>query len=424
MTVRRKDAMVLPVTVEARFADGSRQETQVVAKERETQAVFESASPIRSAVIDPRHEMIEMDRLDNRGGLFPPMRFHLGAGFPTAEAIGVAYGPTVWHGEAEGMRLGAWVDGRYLPSPAFPFGIRGFEGGLSYGTNDQSVAFRAGLWRRWGALGARSRVRTLVARDAGLFRGLLSAENVATKPSNLHPYRSWSASIEYRDRYDLAPVDPAHWSSGRTLNASIGLGLETIGPGHAERFDLGYRHGASVSSGDDGSYDWVQAAVSQNLPRFPVGKVAWRIAAGRSFSDVPREQLFDAAERSRLDVLPLFYANDRGPLRETDHFYVPGGGGARGYAGHAVLGQSLMAANVEFEPGDFPLFTFADAARVDDAELEGLLTGRWIADAGLGARMGPVEVAFPLWLGSPDSSENPWDFRWTFSIRIVNPPSL
>ncbi len=424
VTVLRKDAMVLPVTVQAVFADGSRQEAQVMAKERETRAVFESASPIRSAVIDPRHEMIEMDRLDNRGGLFPPMRFHLGAGFPSAEAIGVAYGPTVWHGEAEGMRLGAWVDGRYLPSPAFPFGIRGFEGGLSYGTNDQSVAFRAGLWRRWGALGARSRVRTLVARDAGLFRGLLSAENVATKPSNLHPYRSWSASIEYRDRYDLAPVDPAYWSSGRTLNASIGLGLETIGPGHAERFDLGYRHGASVSSGDDGSYDWVQAAVSQNLPRFPVGKVAWRIAAGRSFSDVPREQLFDAAERSRLDVLPLFYANDRGPLRETDHFYVPGGGGARGYAGHAVLGQSLMAANVEFEPGDFPLFTFADAARVDDAELEGLLTGRWIADAGLGARMGPVEVAFPLWLGSPDSSENPWDFRWTFSIRIVNPPSL
>ena len=424
VTVRRKDAMVLPVTVEARFADGSRQETQVVAKERETQAVFESASPLEGAVLDPRHELIEMDRLDNSGGLLPPMRFHLGAGFPSAEAIGVAYGPTVWHGDAEGMRLGAWVDGRYLPSHAFPFGIRGFEGGLSYGTNDQSVAFRAGVWRRWGALGARSRVRTLVARDAGLFRALLSAENVATKPSNLHPYRSWNVSIEYRDRYDVAPVDPAYWSGGRTLNASVGLGLETIGPGHAERFDVGYRHGTSVSGGDDGSYDWVQATVSQNLARFPVGKMAWRIAAGRSFSDVPREQLFDAAERSRLDALPLFYANDRGPLRETDHFYVPGGGGARGYAGQAVLGQSLMAANVELEPGAVPLFTFADAARVDDAEREGPLTGRWIADGGFGARLGPVEVAFPLWLGSPDTGENPWDFRWTFSIRIVNPPSL
>jgi hypothetical protein len=83
-----------------------------------------------------------------------------------------------------------------------------------------------------------------------------------------------------------------------------------------------------------------------------------------------------------------------------------------------------MAANVELEPGAVPLFTFADVARVDDAEREGPLTGQWIADGGFGARLGPVEVAFPLWLGSPDTGENPWDFRWTFSIRIVNPPSL
>jgi len=434
VTVRRKDAMVLPVTVEARFADGSRQERQILAKDRDTRAVFESASPIRSAVIDPRHEMIEMDRLDNRSGFFPPMRFHPLTGFPSAEAIGVTYGPTVWHGDAEGMRLGAWVDGRYLPSPAFPYGIRGFEGGLSYGTNDQSVAFRAGAWRRWGALGARSRVRTLIARDAGLFRALLSAENLATRPSNLHPFHSWSASLEYRDRYDVVPVDPSYWSEGRTLNASVGLGLQTIGPGHSERFDLELRHGNSVFR-DDGDAPWgyesVQGSVSQDLPGFPLGRVAWRIAAGRAFRDAPREQLFDVAERSRLDALPLFYANDRGPLRETDHFHVSGGGGVRGYAGRAILGQSLMAANLEFTPDALPLFPFVDAARVDAAGWDGDLvgspdprTGEWIADAGLGTRVGPVEVAFPVWLGSPDPDENPWDFRWTFSISVANLPSL
>lgn len=437
VTVRRKDAMVLPVTVEACFADGTRQERQVLARERETQAIFESASPLQSAVLDPRHELIEMDRLDNRAGLLPPMRFHFLAGFPSAEAIGVAYGPTIWHGEAEGMRLGAWIDGRYLPSERFPFGIRGFEGGFSYGARDGSVAFRAGAWRRWGLVGARSRVRALTVRDAGLFRAALSAENVAMAPSRLHPYRSWAVSLEYRDRYDATPVDPAYWSEGRTLNAGVTLGLETIGPRRQEWFRLAYRHGASAfhDSGDpapDTNYDWMQATARQDLDPLPGGySVSWRIAAGSAFRRVPREQLFDVAEMSRLDALPFFYANDRGPLRETDHFHVPGGGGLRGYAGRAIVGQSLLSATLEIENARYPIFVFGDAGGVeasawgeDSVTPLHPLVGQCLADAGLGVRLGPVQVAFPIWVGSPDTGESPWDFRWTFSIGAVNLPRL
>ena len=437
VTVRRKDAMVLPVTVEARFADGSRQERQILAQERETAAIFESSSPLRSAVLDPRHELIEMDRLDNRAGLLPPMNFHFLAGFPSTEAIGVAYGPTIWHGDAEGMRLGAWVDGRYLPSEDFPFGIRGFEGGFSYGTRDASVAYRAGAWRRWGVLGARSRVRALTVRDAGLFRAALSAENIAMRPSRLHPYRSWALSLEYRDRYESTPVDPAYWSDGRTLNAGLSLGLETIGPRHLEKLQITYRHGASAfrekgDSAPDANYDWVQATVRQALEPLPGGcRFSWRIAAGSAFRRVPREQLFDAAEMSRLDALPLFYANDRGPLRETDHFHVPGGGGLRGYSGRAVVGQSLVAANLEVANEGFPIFLFADAGSVEASgwgEAAGgplhPLVGQTLADAGAGVRLGLIRVDFPLWLGSPDPGEHPWDFRWVFSIGVVNLPSL
>ena len=436
VTVRRKDAMVLPVTVEARFEDGTRQEKQVLAREKDTEAIFESASPLRGAALDPRHELIEMDRLDNRPGLLPPMRFHFLTGFPSSEAIGVAFGPTIWHGDEEGMRLGGWIDGRYLPSQSFPFGIRGFEGGLSYGTQDGSVALRAGAWRRWGMLGARSRVRALAVRDAGLFRAGLSAENVATATSQLHPYRSWSASVEYRDRYDAAPVDPAYWSEGRTMNAALALGLETIGPRRLERFQLAYRHGASAfrEDGDpspDANYDWIQASARQDLDPLPGGfRVLWRVAAGSVFGRVPREQLFDVAERSRLDALPLFYANDRGPLRETDHFHVPGGGGLRGYAGRAIVGQSLLAATVELQSAAHPVYLFGDAGRVEAAgwgeDLEaGLhpLVGRSLADAGVGLRLGAVEFAFPIWVGGPDPGENPWDFRWIFSIGEINLPS-
>ena len=436
VVVVRKEAMVLPVTVEATFADGTRQERRILARDRRTPAVFESRSPLRSARLDPRHEIIEMDRLDNGSGTLPPMRFHFLTGFPSAEAIGVSYGPTIWHGEEEGLRLGGWMDGRYLPSGDFPCGIYGFDGGLSYGARDGSVAYRAGLWGRAGVLGARSRLRTLIARDEGLFRAGLHAENTAMAPARRHPYRSWKLSAEYRDRSELRAVDPQYWSRGKTWNGGLALGLETIGPRHSESVQIEYRRGISVG-GDQHhplptwNYNWLRLTANQNLSPLPGGlKASWRIAAGTAFNQVPSELQFDVAEESRLDALDRFYANDRGPLRESDHFFVPGGGGARGYSGRAILGKRLLAATLEIEHAGYPVYLFSDAGRV---EASGLgedavpslrpLVGRTLADAGVGVRYGPIDVAFPVWVGSPASEESPWHVRWRFSIGTVHLPT-
>ena len=153
--------------------------------------------------------------------------------------------------------------------------------------------------------------------------------------------------------------------------------------------------------------------------------------AGTVFREPPLEAQFDVAEESRLDALPLFYANDRGPLRETDHFFVPGGGGARGYFGRGVLGQSLLAANLEVRHAAYPVTFFADVARVeaegwggDDGVGLDPLVGRTIADAGLAFGLGPVRLAFPVWVGSPASDENPWRFRWQFSVALAAPPRI
>jgi len=436
VAVRRKDAMALPVTVEARFADGSRQDQRVLPTGQEAEAVFESKARLTGATLDPRHELMEMDRLDNTTGLFPPMRAHFLYGFPSTEAIGVNYGPTVWHGVDEGARLGGWVDATYLPSPDFPHGIRGFEGGLSVGTKDGSVSYRAGAWRRWGLLGARSRVRALVANDEGLFRAGLEAGNLVTEPSRRHPFRTWSATVAYRDRDDLDPVDSRYWSLGRTLEGAFSLGLETIGARHGEQVTLSYRHGASAfrpedDPAPDANYDRADLTATQHWS-VPVGgglNVQWRAIAGSAFRRVPREIQFDAGEAGRLDALTYFYANDRGPLRETDHFLVPGGGGLRGYAGEAVLGQRVLAANVEAGRGRDPFLFFGDVGKLEASgvgEDAGTplhpLVGRTLADAGIAFHYGPVEVAFPAWVGTPVAGESPWDFRWKFSIGTVRLP--
>ena len=434
VTVRRLEAMSFPVPVEARFADGTTQTQLVPTGDRENVAVFESDAPLDEVRLDPRHEIIEMNRLDNGTGLLPPMRVRPIYGFPSAEAIGIDAGPTVWHGDEEGMRLGAWLDGRYLPSPDFPYGVLGFEAGLSYGTRNESVAYRAGAWKRWGLLGARSRVRAFVARDAGLFRTSLSASNTIMAPAFRYPYRRWSVSLEYRDRDELAPVDARFWSLGRTLEGSVTLGIETIGPRRSGAVSLALRKGTEALRDEDdpapdADYDCLRftAAESRQLPPF---QVALRVAAGTAYRDVPLERQFDIAEESRMEALTYFYANDRGPLRETDHFLVSGGGGLRAYAGRAVLGQRFLAGTLELAHEAYPLFAFADAGRVEASGLgeEGpselhALVGESLADAGVGFRYGALEVAFPFWMSHPDGEDNPWRFRWLFSIGPFTLPS-
>ena len=115
-------------------------------------------SPIVSAVLDPDHDLVEMNRLDNRLGA-PPMRWRPLFDLPQSDEIGVLYGPAVWHGEDEGMRLGGWLEGRYLPMRDFPRGVLGFEAGINAGTRNGATAWRLGAWRHSGPLGARGEVR-------------------------------------------------------------------------------------------------------------------------------------------------------------------------------------------------------------------------------------------------------------------------
>ncbi len=442
VTVRRTEEMVFPVVVEARFADGTRQERRVEPVERETPVVFESRARLTGATIDPRHEFVEMNRLDNRTGLLPPMRFRPLLDFPTTEEMGFLFGPTLWRGREEGARLGLWVTGRYLPSPDFPDGIRLAEGGASYGTRDGSVAWRAALARRVGGLGARGRLRAEVVRDAGLLRASISAGNRAMAPGRRHPIRTWSLAVQYRDRFDLAPVDPRYWSAGRSIHAEGAFRLETVGPRHAERIELDARRGASAFRAPDDrapdvQYDRVSLATSQMLRLLPRGnlRVSWRAFAGTSQRRVPRELLFDVAEGSRLDAIRAFYLNDRGPVRESGRYLAEGGGGVRGYADRAVLGKRILAASLTLTNAKFPLplTAFADVGR---AEASGLgeapelgepagapstpLSGRTLSDAGVLLDQGPLRITIPIWLSDPERGERPWRFRWRITLRTLS----
>ena len=439
VSVRRTERMALPVAVEARFADGSRQEATVFAADPIAAVTFRSDSRMTGATVDPRHEIVEMNRLDNGTGFFPPMRFRPLFDFPQTDEVTVLYGPTIWHGEEEGMRLGAWFDGRYLPSKDFPRGILGWEAGLSRGMRDGSTAWRLGGWRRVGALGARGHAGIRAANDAGLLRAEFAVGNWITGPGRRRPWRTWELGVQYRDRDDLAPVDPRYWSPGRTINASASLALDNVGPRRAERIRVAFVHGAPASGAGGGSsaggsagggFTSARLEARQSLDFLADGavRVTWRLAAGTASRHAPREQAFDLAQASRLDALARFYENDRGPLRESDHYLSEGGGGLRGFADHAVLGRRLLALNLEASHAVLPLAVFAGVGRVDTpgtspgdapAGSELSLRGRTLADLGASYSYRRIRLLAPFWISRPEPGEHPWDVRWLVSLDLA-----
>lgn len=428
--VRRNCRLLIPVTVEARFEDGTHQRERIRAEAAVSGAVFQSRTRLQAAVLDPDHEIADMNRLDNRTGIVP-MRWRPLFDFPQSDEISVLYGPTVWHGNDEGMRLGAWAEGRYLPMRDFPRGILGFEAGANVGTRSGETAWRLGGWRRAGLLGARGELRLQGVRDEGLSRFEATVGNHITAPGPLHPYRTWWLGLQARDRFDLAPVDARYWSPGTTLNASAGFRIEALGPHRQDDLTVELRRGSSAFGGgepvSDASYDAARVTAQHRMPLASGAlNVALRLFAGSAWRRPPREQLFDVAEASRLDGLARFYENDRGPLRATDHYLAEGGGGLRGYAGRAVLGARVAALNVDVTQARTGVFVFGDVGRAESSGLGesgrppgGPLIGRTLADAGAGYSYGPVKVTVPVWVSRPEPGEAPWKVRWLFSLDLA-----
>jgi hypothetical protein len=428
VTVRRLEEMSFPVTVEARFADGTRQEKQVEPAARETPVMFESRARLTGATLDPRHEIVEMNRLDNSTGVLPPARFRPLFDVASSEEMGFWYGPTIWQGQVEGMRLGLWTTGSYLPSKELPDGIRRLDAGVSIGTDTGDVAWRLGLSRRWGAVGARSAVRAEAVRDAGMFRAALSAGNTVKRPGGRRPFVTWDLAARYRDRCDVAPVDGRYWSAGRVVAGEGRLSLETVGPGRRERIALDLRQGAAAPERPDGrdvynGYGRASLEVSQALTHLTGGRftLGWRAFLGAAGDDAPLEERFDVAEGPRTDAIRAFYLNDRGPVRASGRYLFPGGGGVRGYADRALLGARVAGAGVHLAPRGpalpLPIAFFADAGRVGRPGSG----DRTIYDAGFTLDAGPLLFTFPAWLSDPGGDENPWEFRWRVTLTTHGP---
>jgi hypothetical protein len=415
--IRREGDRLEPLTVRATYKDGHREERIIPAQAGPTKIIFGPDERIARVEVDPDHDLVERTRLDNRTGM-RPLRLKPLFDFRSSEAMTFLYGPMLWHGRAEGARIGLWTVGRYLPLRDFPQGILAAGGSAVVGTRRGDFSYNLWASRRAGGLGARGRIALESARDAGLFRAGVLAGNLVTQPGQRHPFREWRLSLDYRDRYDLEPVDPRYWSPGKGLHAKALLVLDTKGPRRAEHVQLDLRAGSSVlrKSGDpDPEFHYERATLEarQKLDLMARGNahLAWRLFAGSTFDRPPRELLLDVAEGGRVDSLGRFYLNDRGPLFASGRYWMPGGAGLRGYRGRAALGERAWGLSVDLDLPMLPVSVFGDVG--------GLETTRVLADAGLGYSFGPLRFVAPFWVGTPEPGRSPWRFRWLVTLEAL-----
>jgi hypothetical protein len=156
--------MVFPVTAGA-FKDGNDRGAPSHPTSEAQGRVREPLAAAR-ATLDPRHEIIEMNRPDNRVGGFCPRRCaFVRSSASSPDYIGINAGPTFWYGS---RRRSPRRVARWALSPRRTFhGLVGFEAGLG---GHQGRLRGVPRWLVDAmAIGARSRFRWLVADDEGLF---------------------------------------------------------------------------------------------------------------------------------------------------------------------------------------------------------------------------------------------------------------
>lgn len=196
----------------------------------------------------------------------------------------------------------------------------------------------------------------------------------------------------------------------------------------------------------DFSYNSLFSETKIWLPKNDEG-VFLRIYGGKVFhsQDAPIQDLLFLDGANPRERFKRFYLRSNGSLPEELHYHLPGGGNLRGYYNNPIIGDQIIALNVEFRKqlqqklfrrgrlsflGNTSLVAFADLASMEFLDS----SKDFFADAGLGIRFQKflpdnwytiftgrrnltIRVDFPIWVSDPLPDENNVRFRWVFGFE-------
>jgi hypothetical protein len=198
--------------------------------------------------------------------------------------------------------------------------------------------------------------------------------------------------------------------------------------------------------GSDFTYNAFFSEVKLWLPKNDEG-VFLRIYAGKVFQseDAPIQDLLFLDGANPRERFKRFYLRSDGGLPEELHYHLPGGGNLRGYYNNPIIGDQIVALNVEIRRkllqklfnrsrlsflGNTSLVAFVDLATMEFLDS----SKNFFGDAGFGIRVQKflpdnwytiftggrnvtIRFDFPLWVSDPLPDENKVRFRWVFGFE-------
>jgi hypothetical protein len=200
------------------------------------------------------------------------------------------------------------------------------------------------------------------------------------------------------------------------------------------------------SWGSDFTFSYAFSELKINFPK-PDQGVFLRFFGGKVIDaeDAPTQDLIFLDGANPRARFRKFYLRSNGSIPEELHYHLPGGGNVRGYFNNPIIGDQLLALNVELRKeaplgsspstngaGEITFVTFADLAKMGfrDSNEE------FFADMGFGVRVqrtlpdkwytiftGGRDITFrldfPFWVSDPLPDERNFHFRWVFGFEQV-----
>ena len=411
--IKREGEIVMPVEVEAVLKNGEKVLERIFADDKIETLTFRTKKRVEKIRIDPRHRLLEVDRLNNESGSLPPLRLtstlDIGSAFET-NAYLIRLTPIIWYNEVDQLRLGARIGGSYLSEDNL------FSLGTSYGTKtgtfNYSFTYSTPLTRF-----PKCSIRLDSDKSNGM-RSFGAGIRLGDKPlpfvlegsplRSHYPILRSCLEFSHSDRYDHRYFDEKWSSLGKTSVASLSATFVHKSYHGLTRLNLDLSRGLAALNADY-AFNRAFLGASQEFRLVRTGELTMylRGSLGYADGDVPTHEKLDVA----LGV-PSSTVDPVGSLINK------GGGGVRGYRDRAILGNKLRALSFEFrseilEGLPFPITPslFFDVGGVEGGS-DSKLMGEVLYGAGLEFRfLDMFYLSFPVWLSEPEAGERQFSFR-------------
>lgn len=420
--IKREGEIVMPVEVEAVLANGGRELQRIFADDKIETPTFRTKERVNKIRIDPRHRLLEVDRLNNESGLLPPIRirvastFDVGPAFET-DAYLIRFSPTIWYNDVDELKLGAKMGGSYLSE------VSSFSLGASYATKTEAVDYGFAYSTPLSRI-PRFSVRLDLNRSNGM-RSFGADIRLGDKPLTSvlqgfglqvhYPLLRSCVELSYSDRYDSRYFDEKWFSLGKTTIVSLNTSFIHKSYHGFTQLNLDLSRGLGILNADY-AFNRLFTSASQEFRLVRTGELIAYLRGSLGYADgnVPTHQKLDVA----LGV-PSSSVDPIGLLINT------GGGGVRGYRDRAILGKKLHALNFELRSEilkNLPFFVspclFFDLGKIEGG-VDSEIPSEFLYDAGFELRfMDMLYLSLPLWLSQPDAGEKEFEFRALVGIRL------